>query len=164
MSYSHSMPGLKNAAQSRLKCPPILLSLPQATRLLQQFHETAEYRDWQNLAVAIMRTHIHLLVNVAGDPEPDKILQDFKAYGSRALNAQWTKPASGMWWTESGSKRKKASYQAILNAVRYVANQDNPLVLWIHPEWQSVLEASEIARGSRLPLASPASGGRKSPA
>lgn len=134
------MSGLKNASQSRLKYPPIVLSLPQARILLQQFHETAAYRGWQNLAIAIMRTHVHLLVSVPGDPAPDKSLQDFKAYGSRALHAEWTKPASGTWWTESGSKRKKSSYAAVVNAVRYVANQDNPLEVWIHPEWQIVLE------------------------
>lgn len=139
--YSRSMSGLKNASEFRLKCPPIFLSHPHARMLLQQFHETAEYREWQNVAVAIMRTHVHLLVSVPGDPAPDKILQDFKAYGSRALNTKWEKPMSGTWWTESGSKRKKWNYVAVVNAVSYVANQDNPLVVWIHPEWQSVLQA-----------------------
>jgi hypothetical protein len=63
------------------------------------------------------------------------------------LNAHWGKPASGTWWTESGSKRKKADYTAVANAVRYVVNQENPLVVWIHPDWQHVLQGSDGARG-----------------
>lgn len=141
------MPGLKAAAQSRLKCPPIHLQMPQAASLLEQFHETAAYRGWQCIAVAIMRNHIHLLAEVKNDPPPDVILKDFKSYGSRKLNSWRGKPASGTWWTESGSKRKKANYVAVVNAVRYVANQENPLLIWIHPEWRSVLESHARARG-----------------
>jgi REP element-mobilizing transposase RayT len=141
-NYSRSMPGLKTASQSRLKCAPIFLQVDHAKVLMRQFHETATYRGWHNVAIAIMGNHIHLLVSVANDPGPDVLLKDFKSYGSRILNLSWGKPLSGTWWTESGSKRKKATYQAIVNAVRYVANQDNPLVVWIHPEWQCVLKVS----------------------
>jgi REP element-mobilizing transposase RayT len=146
-THSRSMPGLKRAAHSRLKCEPILLNSAQAAAVLEQFHETASYRGWQCLAVAIMRTHIHLISAVAGDPDPASILKDYKAYASRKLNARWEKPASGTWWTESGSKRKKATYQSLVNAVRYVANQQNPLLVWINPEWHCVLDDSTVARG-----------------
>lgn len=145
--YSRSMPGLRSAAQSRLKCPPIFLNPSQAESLLEQFHETSQYRGWECLAVAIMRTHIHLLAEVQLDPSPDVILKDFKSYGSRKLNSRWGKPASATWWTESGSKRKKATYSAVVNAVRYVANQDYPLVIWVHPEWHGVLKGHTSARG-----------------
>jgi REP element-mobilizing transposase RayT len=121
--------------------------MPQAKDLLEQFHETAQYRNWECTAVAIMRTHIHLVAEVKNDPPPDVILKDFKSYGSRKLNARWGKPVSGTWWTESGSKRKKANYSAVVSAVRYVAKQENPLIVWIHPEWRSVLESPPIARG-----------------
>jgi hypothetical protein len=77
------MPRLKRAAHSRLKSPPILLNAAQATAVLEQFHETASYRGWQCLVVAIMRTHIHLISAVAGDPDPDSVLKDYKAYASR---------------------------------------------------------------------------------
>ena len=144
-THSRSMPGLERAAHSRLKCLPILLNTTQAATVLDQFHETASYRGWQCLAVAIMRNHVHLIVSAPGDPQPDVLLKDFKSYASRALNKIWEKPASGTWWTESGSKRKKATYQSLVNAVRYVANQEHPLLVWIHPEWQAIIEAS--ARG-----------------
>lgn len=135
-----SIPGLRQASYSRLKCPAISLSSSQAEVLWQQFQETANIRNWQILSVAIMRTHVHLLVYVENDPAPENVLRDFKAYGSRSLNSKWQKPASGTWWTESGSKRKKATQRAVVAAVRYVANQANPLLVWIHSEWRHVLE------------------------
>jgi hypothetical protein len=97
--YAEDIPGLARAAKTALKCPPIRLVLTQAEALLTQFQETAVYRGWLLLAVAIMANHIHIVTGVPGDPNPDDILGDFKSYGSRALNRRWTRPASGTWWT-----------------------------------------------------------------
>jgi REP element-mobilizing transposase RayT len=125
------MPGLVASSRATLKCPPILLVLEQAQALLAQFHETAAYRGWQLLAVAVMANHFHIVVGVPGDPDPADLLRDFKSYGSRALNRAWSKPASGTWWTESGSRRKLPDEAAVLAAVRYVKEQFNPLVVWV---------------------------------
>ena len=104
--WESALPGIYRSATSLLKCPPIYLTLTQSENLLAQFQETARYRDRTLLAVAIMTNHWHLVVTVPGDPEPDRVLTDFKAYGSRPLNREFGKPASGTWWTMRGSKRK----------------------------------------------------------
>lgn len=137
-AYSHSMPGLKKAAQSRLKCPPIYLNIEQAQIAFDQFRETAVYRGWQLEAVAIMSNHTHVVVSLVADVDPDVLLRDFKSYTSRALNVRWEKPASGTWWTESGSKRKKSNHRAVENAIRYVSRQERPLLIWIDSKWQSL--------------------------
>ena len=80
------------------------------------------------------RTTAHLVVGVPGDPDPSDVLGDFKSYGSRPLNRRWGKPASGTWWTEGGSKRKKADDAATLQAIRYVRDQENPLVVWLNAD------------------------------
>jgi hypothetical protein len=95
-----------------------------------QFQETVSVRWWRLLAVAIMRTHVHLVVN-AGETAPDILLRDFKSYGSRALNLKWSKPESGTWWTESGSRRRLRDEHAVRAAVRYVERQKFPLVIWV---------------------------------
>jgi REP element-mobilizing transposase RayT len=125
------MPGLVAAARRNLKGCPIYFGPEHAAALLAQFQETASYRHWQPLAVAIMANHIHIVVGVPGDPDPEKILGDFKSYGSRALNRRWGKPESETWWTESGSKRKLPTEQGIRNAIEYVRNQPNPLLIWV---------------------------------
>jgi REP element-mobilizing transposase RayT len=121
---------LKRHAQGLLKGAPIRFTQPQAEALWAQFLETASYRGWQLLAVGIMANHCHLVVGVPGDPDPSGILGDFKSYGSRALNRRWGKPASGTWWADKGSKRKLPDEEAVLAAVKYVLEQEYPLVIW----------------------------------
>ncbi len=128
--YDADMPALKQYAEQLLKCDPIRFTLPHAEALLDQFLETAAYRGWQMLAIGIMANHVHWVLGVPGDPDPNKVLGDLKAYGSRTLNRRWAKPASDTWWADKGSKRKLSGEDAVLAAVRYVLNQEFPLVIW----------------------------------
>jgi hypothetical protein len=123
------LPRLRGFMAGSVKGGPIYLSAEQAEVLLTQFQETARFRGWHRLAVGIMANHVHILVGVSGDP--DTLLRDFKSYGSRALNRRWGKPASETWWTESGSKRKKAGEEAIRAAIGYVRDQEHPLLTWV---------------------------------
>jgi REP element-mobilizing transposase RayT len=117
-----------------LKSPPVRVTVEQASALVAQFRETAGYRGWQLLATAVMANHVHLVVAVAGDPHPTKILGDFKAYGSRALNRRWGQPPNGTWWTYDGSKRKLGDKVAIREGIDYVRRQPLALVVWLAPE------------------------------
>jgi REP element-mobilizing transposase RayT len=129
------MPELREHVQASLPAPPVFLLQQHADILLPQFHETAEYRGWLLIATAVMTSHIHIVVGVPGDPDPETILRDFKAYGSRALNRKWGKPKSDTWWTESGSKRRLKTDDAVLRATQYVRDQESPLVVWIRPKF-----------------------------
>ena len=104
--YDRDIPGMHEFALGQLEGPAISLNRPQAEAMFQQFHQTATHRTWELRAVGIMPKHAHLVVGVFGDPDPGKVLGDFKSYASRALNKKWGKPESGTWWTEKGSKRK----------------------------------------------------------
>jgi REP element-mobilizing transposase RayT len=129
--YDRRMPGLYLASESRLKGEPIRLAVPHAEALLAQFQETAQHRKWELLAVAIMYNHFHIVVGVVGDPNPAKILGDFKSWATRRLNEQFGKPESESWWTYDGSKRKLSDDKAILAASHYVLyRQPNPLITW----------------------------------
>lgn len=122
-------------SELRLKGPPIALTLQQAQALLEQFQETAAYRRWLLLAVAIMANHFHMVVGVDGDPDPGRVLGDFKSYGSRKLSRGWGRPQSDTWWTEAGSKRKLKTEANVLAAVRYVEEQEFPLVIWLNEDY-----------------------------
>jgi REP element-mobilizing transposase RayT len=129
--YDSDMPALRRVAQERLRGEVIKISFQQAGTLLQQFQETARHRNWNLLATAIMPNHVHLVVGVGGDPEPTRVLADFKAYGSRALNKIWGRPQSGTWWTYDGSKRKLQDDQAVHDAIHYVKMQPRAHIIWI---------------------------------
>jgi REP element-mobilizing transposase RayT len=134
--YDQDFPSLEQASADLLRGPAILINLEQAQALLTQFQETAGHRGWKLCAVAIMANHVHIVVQVEGKVDPTKVLGDFKAYGSRALNRRWGKPKSDTWWTSKGSKRRLPDEDALRAAIRYVTNHDNPLVLWAHPDFE----------------------------
>jgi REP element-mobilizing transposase RayT len=122
--------GLLLAARAQMKGDPVLLSANLAEPLAAQFRETAAYRGWSLLALAIMANHVHLVVTVPDDPDPEILLRDFKSYGSRCLIKIAGKPRSGTWWTASGSRWKLPDEQAVQTALRYVLNQYRALYVW----------------------------------
>lgn len=137
--WEEHLPGLHEAAREQMSGPPIYLCRAQAEIILAQFQETASYRRWALSGVAIMSNHFHLVVQVAHDPSPSKILADFKAYGSRALNRAYGVPQSETWWTSRGSKRKLRDDQYFAAAMNYVLHkQPSPLVVWSHDEGRLV--------------------------
>jgi REP element-mobilizing transposase RayT len=129
--WEEAIPALQRSALESMKGPPIYLDLEKAQAVLSQFQETATVRAWTLRAVAIMRNHFHIVVQVSGDPAPRKILADFKAYASRTLNCRYGKPPSETWWTTNGSKRKLPNDQALTAALHYVLyKQSHPLLVW----------------------------------
>jgi REP element-mobilizing transposase RayT len=126
--------GLWLTAKANMEGPAVYLSAGHARLILEQFQETARFRGWELVAVAIMGNHIHLVVGVPGDPEPDTLLRDFKSYASRRLNKAFARPQSGTWWTESGSRRKLPDEAAVQRAVQYVKNQERPLLVGVKDE------------------------------
>ncbi len=129
--WEEEIPGLQRSALELMKGPPIHLDLEKALILLPQFRETAQFRGWTIHPVAIMFNHLHMVVAVPDDPNPTKILADFKAYCSRVLNRKYGKPPSETWWTTNGSKRKLKNDNASAGATHYVLfKQPKPLVVW----------------------------------
>ncbi len=133
-SYDADIAPLKNWCATQLLGEPIYLVKEQADQLVSQFQETATHRSWILLAASVMNNHFHVLLTVPGDPEPEYLLRDVKAYASRKLNNHWPRPQSNTWWTESGSKRKKRNVAAIRAAVAYVWNQPGWLARFVHEE------------------------------
>lgn len=131
--FDRNIPRLEKHVRERMKGSPVRIELAHAEALLDQFQETSQIRNWFLMAVSIMSQHIHLVVGVPGDPNPDAVLNDFKRYGSQCLNKLWETPKSGRWWTRGGSKRKLADDAAILAGISYTIGQEFPLVIWTAP-------------------------------
>jgi len=129
--YDEKIPGFEQAARERMKGPPVHLEASHAEILLTQFRETAGHRGWEIRAVAITFNHFHIVVGVPDDPEPSKILGDFKSWATRALSKYFGAPPSKIWWTERGSKRKLPTENALAAAIHYVLyDQPGPLLTW----------------------------------
>ena len=126
--------GLHQSAENRLRASELILNIDQAEALFTRFEETAKHRRWLVVAAGIMHTHLHLVVGVTGDPDPDKILGDFKAYGTRTLKRIGPRRPDETWWTTGGSKRKLPNPESVEAAVNYVRHQPNPLLIWTRTE------------------------------
>jgi REP element-mobilizing transposase RayT len=127
----NDMPALKAYAASILDEDAVWLDVAKAQAVADQLRETAGHRGWRILVLAVMANHVHVVVGVPGDPDPEKILGDFKAWATRRLKREW--PGRQHWWTASGSKRPKKAREAIRAAVVYVRDQPSALVVWIDP-------------------------------
>lgn len=119
---------LENYSHEIRKHPVVFLNRSMAEIVAEQLRETAEWRGWQLLIVSIMTTHIHLVLQVPGDPKPSQLLKDLKSYASRRLN-QYDPNRSGRWWTDSGSARFLYDDSDIMSAFEYVRNQPNSLLV-----------------------------------
>ncbi len=120
---------LRDAARARLKQDPIRLTSKQAEVAADAIQEEAERRGWTAFAIAVMANHAHVTVGVAGDPAGGSLLHALKSHASRVLNMEWRRPAAGTWWTQGGSTRVLRSEPAVIAAVRYVRDQEYPLVV-----------------------------------
>jgi REP element-mobilizing transposase RayT len=126
--FEAGIPGLQKAALAQLKGPPVSLNPAQAEELLDQFLETATYRDWTPHAVSIMSNHVHLIIEAPTAVGKTPLLRDLKGYGSRRLNRQFGERESGIWWSDGGSARVVRN---LASAIHYVCHrQPLPLVVW----------------------------------
>ena len=152
--HDTDIPELEVYVREQMKGPPVRIDVTQADALLQQFFETSDIRKWFLMAVSIMVQHIHIVVGVPGDPDPERILNDFKRYGSQRLNRSWTTPKSGRWWTRRGSKRKLQDDEAVLAAIKYTIDQEFPLLIWTAPIPELGLPGGRIEPPTGNPSAS----------
>ena len=146
----HNMPGtpcdcdlplLEAWMREQMIGDPVSLNQRDADVMIAQFQETARIRTWLLQAVSVMHNHTHVLVSVAGDPDPQAILETLKSWATRTLKKHRSLPANGKFWTANGSKRKMPGTEALTSAVIYVIKkQPNPLSVWFAPEWQESLD------------------------
>ena len=141
------LPPLQAYASSVMTEDAVYLDLAQAEALAGQLRETAAHRGWRLLALAVMANHVHVLVGVPGDPDPEKLLADFKAWRTRRLNGGWGRRAH--WWTQGGSRRPKKTAAALRAAIAYVRDQPYALVVWLDPEAIAWLEQASGAASAR---------------
>jgi len=126
--YERGERGMALHAERTQTSPAVRLTRAQALTVSEQIQATAAIRQWRIGAVAAMSNHVHVVVGVAGDPEPNTVLRDFKAFASRALNR--LVGAQQCWWTQSGSTRKLPDESSVIAAIRYVQKQEHPLAIW----------------------------------
>jgi REP element-mobilizing transposase RayT len=106
--------------ESRLIMPysDVVLSSAEAETVLAAIHEVCGFRGWGLLACHVRSTHVHVVVDLPG--EPKGALRDFKAYASRGLNREHE---ARRHWSRGGNAARLLTQAAIRDAVRYVVEE-----------------------------------------
>jgi len=93
VDYAHNVPGfprmtycpeLHKYREERLKYPTYTIDERGRIIVLRAVIEVCEYRLWFLHSAHVRSNHVHVIVSAGAKPE--KVMNDFKAYASRALN------------------------------------------------------------------------------
>jgi hypothetical protein len=148
--YDADMPALEAHARSTMKGTPVSLDQAAAAAMIAQYQETCRIKGWELEGASVMYNHTHVVVGVSGDPGPASVRETLKGWATRAVKKLRPLPPNGTFWTAKGSNRKLPDERAVRDGVIYVVRkQPNPLAVWFHPKWQTVID--DYDKASRTP-------------
>jgi REP element-mobilizing transposase RayT len=108
---------------------PYLLDEHARPIVLDAIREVCRHRRWILLAAHVRTNHVHVVVEA--DAKPEKAMNDFKSYASRALNGL-EPDKSRRRWAHHGSTRWLWKDEDVREAIRYVIEeQGEPLAFFV---------------------------------
>jgi REP element-mobilizing transposase RayT len=109
-----------------LKEPPFVMTEQDRVLVLAAIREVCEYRKWKLYAVHVRSNHVHIVV--AGTATPERMMRDFKAYASRALNRIHQRRK---YWARHGSTKYLFSELSVEQSIQYTLHeQGTPMACW----------------------------------
>jgi REP element-mobilizing transposase RayT len=109
---------------------PFVLDAQTRNIILQAMLDVAGHRNWKIPAIHIRASHIHSVVKA--HLKPERIMNDFKIYATRALRAKGY--SRKHFWTYHGSTRYLFTDAKIKEAVYYVLHeQGEPMTFYAEP-------------------------------
>lgn len=125
-------PDPQRAAAERhsMKQPPYELDGDSRAVVLETLAEVCCHRGWSLLAAHVRSNHVHVIVEA--EVLPEKVMNDFKAYASRALNQLGRDESGQRRWARHGSTRWLWKDQDVREAIRYVVDQQGePMAVFL---------------------------------
>ena len=127
-------PHLEKSRRDTMKEHPYQLDTSRQRIVLDAILHHIAIRKWQIWAAHIRPTHAHLVAS--GDIAPERMLNEFKSYASRALNASNVDKPDCKRWARHGSTKHLFTEQSIVQAVRYVIDDQGEKTTWYEPRPQ----------------------------
>lgn len=123
----------QRAAAERSRMPQASYRLGSAESrkaVLRAVEQVCRHRGWNLLAAHVRTNHVHAVVDA--EARPEKVMNDFKAYATRALNQLDRDEPSRKRWARHGSTRWLWTDQDVRDAIRYVVDeQGEPMALLV---------------------------------
>ena len=104
--------------ESLLKSPPFLLGTHEREIVESAIREVCRVREYLLYATNARTNHVHSVVSNSGKPE--RIMDSFKAYSTRALREAGLLGGDYKAWSRHGSTKYLWTEAEITNAVDYV--------------------------------------------
>lgn len=104
----------------------VVLSAAMRSVVVEVIHAHAVVRGWRVWAAAARTNHVHVVVSCS-ETEPETVIGQYKAWGTRRLRERGLAGAKARVWTPKGSTRYLFTPDDIGGAAVYVAEfQDRP--------------------------------------
>jgi len=85
--------------------------------------EVCTHRGWRLQALNVRSTHVHVVVSGAATPE--RMMNDFKSWGTRRLREQGLVSGDATTWTRHGSTRYLWDEDSVHAACDYTLNRQD---------------------------------------
>ena len=122
-------PETRRLHEQNMDQPAYQLDAQRRDTVMRAIQEVCEYRGWRLQAAHVRSTHVHVVVT-ANHP-PEKVMNDFKAYSSRALSAARLDAPNRKRWSRHGSTRYLNNEGAVVATVEYVLRrQGEPMTVY----------------------------------
>jgi hypothetical protein len=119
---------LRNARKALMEESPYLMEAAERAIVLTAIRQRASYRGWHLFAAHVRTNHVHIVV--VGDATPERMMTEFKAYATRALNRISTDMRQ-KHWTRHGSTRWLNTEESLGRAIEYtVAEQGETMAVY----------------------------------
>jgi REP element-mobilizing transposase RayT len=125
-------PQRAEAERRRMNQPPYELDIDSRAVVLETLQQVCLHRGWNLFAAHVRSNHAHVIVEAKNPPE--KVMNDFKAYASRALNRLDAHGRRRKRWARHGSTRWLWKDEDVREAIHYVvAEQGEPMAVFLGP-------------------------------
>jgi len=119
-------PKLEKTEIATLQNTPFIMNFQHRRIVLEAILEVCRYRHWNAYAVHVRTNHVHAVVS--GKSPVERIMNDFKIYGTKALKKDASPPLPGKLWTRHGSTRYLWNQQELPDAVCYVRDRQGKIM------------------------------------
>jgi REP element-mobilizing transposase RayT len=115
-----------------LQQPPVVFSERQRHVCQQAMVETCRYRRWTLRAINVRTNHVHVVLSA--DVLPERVMNDLKAYATRALRRSKLVGDTQRVWSYHGSTRLLYTPDRVQQACIYTVEQQGSQLGAVLPE------------------------------
>ncbi len=112
---------LQHNRRALMTDPEYRMGTLERETVLASVRQHAGFRGWSLFAVHVRTTHVHIVV--VCDAKPERMMTEFKAYATRALNRSKPAEAHRKHWSRHGSTRWLNTDESVRRAVEYTLDE-----------------------------------------